>query len=267
MAEGRLCRPEHLNLSGDPQNALHFVGSTPWPLSLPLWRKTNFKQNFSQRAPIGARFCLPRSHGADLGARNGVPTRAQRSGSGGERRSKGAGAVFAVRRKRRQADFATTMGRRVSAVQAFLPKAKTLAQRRLCRLEHLNLSGNPQNEKHFVGSTPWPLSLPLWRRTDFKQNLSRRAPLGPAFVCLRAIKQTWGPHNGVPTRAQRSGSGGERRSKGAGAVFAVRRKRRQADFATTRRKGGKIAFKKWVQPPVAPIPRQLGCIFEKNPVC
>ena len=43
---------------------------------------------------------------------------------------------------------------------------------------------------------------------------------------------------GVPTRAQRSGSCGESRSKGADAVFAVRRKRSQADFATTRRRGG-----------------------------
>ena len=39
---------------------------------------------------------------------------------------------------------------------------------------------------------------------------------------------------GAPVRAQRSGSHGERRRKGAGAVFAARRKRSQADFAPTR---------------------------------
>ena len=41
----------------------------------------------------------------------------------------------------------------------------------------------------------------------------------------------------TPGEAQRSGFAGKRRSKGAGAVFAVRRKRRQADFATTSRHG------------------------------
>ena len=38
---------------------------------------------------------------------------------------------------------------------------------------------------------------------------------------------------GAPAGTQRSGSSGERRSKGAGAVFAIRRKRSLADFATT----------------------------------
>ena len=38
---------------------------------------------------------------------------------------------------------------------------------------------------------------------------------------------------GAPAGAQRSGSGGERRNKGAGAVSAARRKRSLADFATT----------------------------------
>ena len=41
----------------------------------------------------------------------------------------------------------------------------------------------------------------------------------------------------TPGEAQRSGFAGKRRSKGAVAVFAVRRKRRQADFATTSRHG------------------------------
>ncbi len=41
----------------------------------------------------------------------------------------------------------------------------------------------------------------------------------------------------TPGEAQRSGFAGKRRSKGAGVVFAVRRKRRQADFATTSRHG------------------------------
>ncbi len=41
----------------------------------------------------------------------------------------------------------------------------------------------------------------------------------------------------APGEAQRSGFAGKRRSKGAVAVFAVRRKRRQADFATTSRRG------------------------------
>ena len=41
----------------------------------------------------------------------------------------------------------------------------------------------------------------------------------------------------TPGEAQRSGFAGKRRSKEAVAVFAVRRKRRQADFATTSRHG------------------------------
>ena len=41
----------------------------------------------------------------------------------------------------------------------------------------------------------------------------------------------------APGEAQRSGFAGKRRSKEAVAVFAVRRKRRQADFATTSRRG------------------------------
>ena len=41
----------------------------------------------------------------------------------------------------------------------------------------------------------------------------------------------------TPGEAQRSGFAGKRRSKGAVAVFAVWRKRRQADLATTSRHG------------------------------
>ena len=41
----------------------------------------------------------------------------------------------------------------------------------------------------------------------------------------------------APGEAQRSGFAGKRRSKGTNAVFAARRKRRQADFATTSRHG------------------------------
>ena len=41
----------------------------------------------------------------------------------------------------------------------------------------------------------------------------------------------------TPGEAQRSGFAGKRRSKEAVAVFAARRKRRQADFATTSRRG------------------------------
>ena len=40
-----------------------------------------------------------------------------------------------------------------------------------------------------------------------------------------------------PGEAQRSGFAGKRRSKGAVAVFAAKRKRRQVDFATTSRRG------------------------------
>ena len=47
---------------------------------------------------------------------------------------------------------------------------------------------------------------------------------------------------GAPAGAQRSGSGGERRSKGAGAVFAAGRKRSLADFATTRTVHGPFSF-------------------------
>ena len=43
---------------------------------------------------------------------------------------------------------------------------------------------------------------------------------------------------GPPQERKRSGSCGERRSKGAGVVFAARRKRSQADFATTTMGGG-----------------------------
>ncbi len=52
--------------------------------------------------------------------------------------------------------------------------------------------------------------------------------------------------SGAPARAQRSGSRGERRSKGAAAVFAARRKRRQADFATTRRMPSDAAAALWL---------------------
>ena len=48
------------------------------------------------------------------------------------------------------------------------------------------------------------------------------------FVCGRP----W-PNEGDPKRAQRGGPLWERRSKGTGAVFAARRKRSPADFATT----------------------------------
>ena len=62
----------------------------------------------------------------------------------------------------------------------------------------------------------------------------------------------------TPGEVQRSGFAGKRRSKGAGAVFAVRRKRRQADFATTSRRGqshsppagGEIPWQRRNHPPV-----------------
>lgn len=45
------------------------------------------------------------------------------------------------------------------------------------------------------------------------------------------------PEYGAPTETQRSGFCGERRSKGACAVFAARRERNRADFATTQNPG------------------------------
>jgi len=51
---------------------------------------------------------------------------------------------------------------------------------------------------------------------------------------VKARSVSTGPADGVHAQAQRSGLRGERRSKGARAVFAARRKRNKADFATTR---------------------------------
>ena len=67
----------------------------------------------------------------------------------------------------------------------------------------------------------------------------------PAFLLWDILSRSKGTErqhraaaDGVPAQAQRSGLRGERRSKGACAVFAERRKRNKADFATTRVWGG-----------------------------
>ena len=49
---------------------------------------------------------------------------------------------------------------------------------------------------------------------------------------------------GAPAKPQRSGFRGERRNKEAHAVFTVRRKRGEADFATTRAAAGCIPSQK-----------------------
>ena len=54
-----------------------------------------------------------------------------------------------------------------------------------------------------------------------------------SFRCGSSPHKAKGRLCGGPMRAQRSGSHGERRRKGAGEVFAVRRKRSRADFAPT----------------------------------
>ena len=74
-----------------------------------------------------------------------------------------------------------------------------------------------------------------WSRTDAKRVFGcagRTRGLGS--VAPHRARRAQQPSHGVPAKTQRSGFRGERRSKGAGAVFAARRKRRQADFATTR---------------------------------
>ena len=68
------------------------------------------------------------------------------------------------------------------------------------------------------------LSLPYSRRSP-----AQRVRAVPGGV-LGYLSRT-------PGEAQRSGFAGKRRSKEAVAVFAARRKRRQADFATTSRHG------------------------------
>ena len=73
----------------------------------------------------------------------------------------------------------------------------------------------------------------LHRYVDLRQRggpLHRSAPHTFLFRPCTA-HFSFGKTERGPRRAPR---GGERRSKGAGAVFAARRKRRQADFATTR---------------------------------
>ena len=73
--------------------------------------------------------------------------------------------------------------------------------------------------------------------TDTPTHVARGGPLHRSapkrfFLFHRARRILFlGKTKRGPRRAPR---GGERRSKGAGAVFAARRKRRQADFATTR---------------------------------
>ena len=51
-------------------------------------------------------------------------------------------------------------------------------------------------------------------------------PLGGPEARQKRFAETRSQPEGVPAETQRSGFGGERRSKGANAVFAVRRKRR-----------------------------------------
>ena len=73
--------------------------------------------------------------------------------------------------------------------------------------------------------------------------------------------------SGNPRRAQRSGPPWGRRSKGAGAVFAFRRKRSRADFATTR--AAAVMCPSWTTPwPVWTIsyPRNWACKFLLNMV-
>lgn len=50
---------------------------------------------------------------------------------------------------------------------------------------------------------------------------------------MKYTEVSCGNRLGIPAETQRSGSGGGRRRKGAGAVFTVRRSRSFADFAAT----------------------------------
>ena len=75
------------------------------------------------------------------------------------------------------------MGRRVSAVQAFCPQDKTLAEGRLCRPEHFNPYGSPQNGT-FCGPIPWPLSPLLWPATEILPQTLSAGPLGARFVLV-----------------------------------------------------------------------------------
>ena len=81
---------------------------------------------------------------------------------------------------------------------------------------------------------PYLSELARLRKFRAKRFFSWTAPPPVLFLPLQM---------GPPQERKRSGSCGERRSKGAGTIFAARRKWSQADFATTTMGGG--------------IPRQL----------
>ena len=159
-------------------------------------------------------------------AAGGAPVGAQRSGSNGERRRKGAPEAFALRRKRRAADFAPcrrgprwSPAKRVQrgeeaqgSAQSFRPQAE--AERSgLCALP-----SGPPLEPSEVGPTG-------------RGGARERPKLSPSGGS--GGKRTLRPAVGAPVGAQRSGSNGERRRKGAPEAFALRRKQREADFAPT----------------------------------
>ena len=116
----------------------------------------------------------------------------------------------------------------------------------ICPLKH---RGETQFRRKFlcllsfskkVGYTvPWrKRSIISWVR-----EMARRARVGRVGdyeheVLIRSRpRRVLGYLSRTPGEAQRSGFAGKRRSKEAVAVFAARRKRRQADFATTSRRG------------------------------
>ena len=86
---------------------------------------------------------------------------------------------------------------------------------------------------------------------DFPGTRRAGPPRGVFSLGPCTARSLFGAPNGAPAGTQRSGSCGERRSKGACAVFAVRRKRSQADFATTTMGG---AFPP-AKPASSPVPR------------
>ena len=165
----------------------------------------------------------------------GSPRRAQRSGSSGGRRSKGAQRSFCRRQKRSRADFVTTKGRRFAPYKRFCRRRKPWRRANLLRPSILN------NRVPIVCvGTQWEAGRRgrvsryerfLQPEVSFRILQQSRPSGGFAFSCRPAPR---GPILGSPRRAQRSGSSGGRRSKGAQRSFCRRQKRSRADFVTTK---------------------------------
>ena len=90
-----------------------------------------------QHSRLTGRLCFFRRP-APRGPILGSPRRAQRSGSSGGRRSKGAQRSFCRRQKRSRADFVTTKGRRFAPYKRFCRRRKPWRRANLLRPSILN---------------------------------------------------------------------------------------------------------------------------------